>query len=155
MIQKARGLAEMTHADQVDKAGQPYIEHLKRVAGAVEEAGGGWHQIAAAWLHDIIEDTDFTEESLFERNVPPMVVQLVIALTHQKGEPTANYLSRVIGQEGAALIKLCDIYDNLNPVRLAYLDEITADRLRIKGASAILTLLGVPGHYSPPAPPSE
>ncbi len=37
--------------------GEPYWHHLREVAETVRDVGGNKHQIAAAWLHDTVEDT--------------------------------------------------------------------------------------------------
>ncbi len=57
-------LATRIHADLPDKAGKPYIEHLSRVAEAVLAADGSEAQVVAAYLHDAIEDTPETAQSL-------------------------------------------------------------------------------------------
>lgn len=55
-LSQVEALARLAHAAQVDKAGRPYAEHLAAVAGGVAERGGSPEQIAAAWLHDSVED---------------------------------------------------------------------------------------------------
>lgn len=67
--------------------------------------------VAAAWLHDVIEDTDVTPEEL-EEKFPDVVTSLVYLLTDKKGR---NRLERhlrtyhAIRQDNdAMLIKLCD-----------------------------------------------
>lgn len=39
---------------------RPVVEHLAEVAQLVTEAGGTPEMIAAAWLHDVVEDTEAT-----------------------------------------------------------------------------------------------
>ena len=56
----ARAIAEKAHADQVDKAGEPYIGHPAHVAASVE----GDKAKAVAWLHDVVEDTSTTFDDL-------------------------------------------------------------------------------------------
>lgn len=53
----AEQIAAAAHDGQVDKAGQPYIAHPARVAARV---AGDERAVAAAWLHDVVEDTDVT-----------------------------------------------------------------------------------------------
>ena len=59
MIDKAARLAAERHAGQFRKgpAGSPYITHCGEVAALVAEHGGTEAAIAAAWLHDTVEDT--------------------------------------------------------------------------------------------------
>ena len=59
IIMRAMDLAYEYHYGQVNKHdGEDYMLHVARVAKNVEEAGGGSTEIAVAWLHDILEDTD-------------------------------------------------------------------------------------------------
>jgi (p)ppGpp synthase/HD superfamily hydrolase len=54
----AEDIARRAHAGQVDKAGLDYITHPARVAAGVRLHGGKNEAVAAAWLHDVLEDCD-------------------------------------------------------------------------------------------------
>lgn len=57
LIERARLFAETKHAAQKRKyTGEPYFNHLLQVATLVEAFGGTDEQIAAAFLHDVVED---------------------------------------------------------------------------------------------------
>lgn len=62
MIKVARELAREKHASIYlpDEAQTSMFEHISEVAELVERAGGTDEMIAAAWLHDTVEDTDVT-----------------------------------------------------------------------------------------------
>ena len=60
LIEDAITFAAQAHADQLDKLGEPYIYHPLRVMLLVKQAGGSEVEIAAAALHDVVEDTDTT-----------------------------------------------------------------------------------------------
>lgn len=47
-----------------NKTQEPYNVHLEEVATLVEASGGNTDEIAAAWLHDIIEDTSVTLDDI-------------------------------------------------------------------------------------------
>jgi len=81
-LETAIALAANTHAGQVDKAGQPYILHPLRVMLQVSEP----HERMAAALHDVVEDTDVSLESLRKQGFPEEVVEAVDALTKRDGE---------------------------------------------------------------------
>lgn len=54
---RALAFARVAHGEQKRKyTGNPYIEHPIRVAQLVREAGGTEEMIAAAYLHDVVED---------------------------------------------------------------------------------------------------
>lgn len=84
LIIQAADLADKLHAEQTRKAslvpGVPYLSHLMEVAGMVQSAGGSNEAVAAAWLHDVLEDTTFTEIHL-RQVMPPAVVDLILECT--------------------------------------------------------------------------
>ncbi len=67
LIRKAFDLAVDAHKDQRRKTGEPYIFHPIEVAKIVaDEIGLGATSIAAALMHDVVEDTDYTLEDIEE-----------------------------------------------------------------------------------------
>ncbi|MGO1774610.1 MAG: HD domain-containing protein, partial [Agrococcus casei] len=60
LIQRAFILAERAHEGQFRKSGEPYISHPVAVAQILADLGIGAVTIAAALLHDTVEDTDYT-----------------------------------------------------------------------------------------------
>jgi (p)ppGpp synthase/HD superfamily hydrolase len=69
LIAEARAFAEKVHAGiyRPNKRRLPYVTHLEEVADLVEKSGGTETEIAAAWLHDTVEDTPTTIEELLAR----------------------------------------------------------------------------------------
>ena len=81
LIRKAFDVAVDAHKDQRRKSGEAYIFHPIAVAKIVaSEIGLGATSIAAAWLHDIVEDTPITVHDI-EKLFNPKVAQLVEGLT--------------------------------------------------------------------------
>src|SRR6186997_1818080 len=83
LVEHARQFATAAHrgVGQLRKyTGQPYEEHLRRVAAIVEGFTDDREMIAAAWLHDVVEDTPATIEDI-GREFGPGVRDLVDALT--------------------------------------------------------------------------
>lgn len=65
LAEKAYHFATYCHRKQTRKyTGEPYIEHCKEVAGLVIDHGGIPEMVAAAFLHDVIEDCEVTEQLL-------------------------------------------------------------------------------------------
>ncbi|MGH4028291.1 HD domain-containing protein [Actinomycetota bacterium Odt1-20B] len=135
-------LARRAHEGQTDKAGRPYTEHLQAVAEGVRQRGGTEEQIAAAWLHDSLEDNALTEQWLHDAPLPHRTKDIVRALTKRKGEPPETYASRILATPGARLVKEADLAHNADPARLAVLDEPTRARLQAKYAH-MRALLGL------------
>ena len=64
LIERAFEAAELAHRDQKRKSGDPYITHPIAVAQILAELGIGPTTLAAALLHDTVEDTDYTLDML-------------------------------------------------------------------------------------------
>ncbi len=81
LIRKAFDVAVDAHSDQRRKSGEAYIFHPIAVAKIVaSEIGLGATGIAAALMHDVVEDTDITIQDI-EKMFNPKVAQLVEGLT--------------------------------------------------------------------------
>ena len=97
-IESAKSTAAEYHKDMVDKYGNPYIEHLERVADRVremeydfvDETGEIEMYIATAYLHDVLEATscgqigtekifmEFVQDQIDERKLIIMQIHLNI-----------------------------------------------------------------------------
>lgn len=95
-LPEVEAIARKAHATQKDKAGRPYTEHLEAVAKGVHDRNGSPEQIAAAWLHDAIEDNALTEEWLETAPLTPYTKDVVRALTKHPGEPPEAYATRIL-----------------------------------------------------------
>ncbi|MCI3269636.1 HD domain-containing protein [Streptomyces cylindrosporus] len=136
-------IARAAHEGQTDKAGRPYAEHLQAVADGVRARGGDEEQIAAAWLHDAVEDDALSEEWLEQAALSPRTKAIVLAVTKRPGEPPETYAERIRSTPGALLVKEADLAHNADPARLARLtDEATRRRLTEKYAH-MRALLGL------------
>lgn len=113
LTQQAMRLAYAFHDGQKDKAGVPYIFHVAHVAEQMDDE----QSTCVALLHDTLEDTDVTEENL-RRLFPDVIVDAVVAMTHQKNEPYEQYIERVKENEIATRVKLADLEHNLIEARL-------------------------------------
>jgi len=136
--------ARAAHAGQRDKAGRPYAEHLRAVAEGVRARGGDEEQIAAAWLHDAVEDDRLTERWLEEAALTRRTKDIVLAVTKRSGEPPEAYAARILATPGALLVKEADLAHNADPARLAVLDGPTRARLTEK-YTRMRALLGLVG----------
>ncbi|MET8898477.1 HD domain-containing protein [Streptomyces albogriseolus] len=130
------------HAGQTDKAGRPYAEHLRAVAEGVRRRGGDDEQIAAAWLHDAVEDDKLSPAWLEEAALTRRTKDMVLAVTKRSGEPPEEYAARILATPGALLVKEADLAHNADPARLAVLDDATRARLTAKYAR-MRALLGL------------
>ena len=131
MIEKARTLAAEYHDGMVDKYGNPYMEHLERVADRVREMEYDFVDetsdielyIATAYLHDIVEDTDITLADEIEA-FPADVASAIYRLTREKGMTYADYIERMMPHWSAEtvpvagkivrVVKLADLLDHVS-----------------------------------------
>ncbi|MFE6703086.1 HD domain-containing protein [Streptomyces sp. NPDC057718] len=148
-VSEVEVIAREAHALQTDKAGRPYVEHLAAVAEGVRVRGGDDGQIAAAWLHDAVEDDALSAQWLADAALPQGVKDIVLALTKRPGEELSSYTARILATPGALLVKEADLAHNADPARLAVLEEATRTRLAAKYAQ-VRRLLGLVGDESPP-----
>ena len=85
IIDRAFQFAKAAHAGVRRRSGEPYIMHPIAVATIVsQEIGLGSTSIAAALLHDVVEDTEFTVEDI-EQHFGKKIAQLVDGLTKISG----------------------------------------------------------------------
>ncbi|MEV6111336.1 HD domain-containing protein [Streptomyces sp. NPDC052109] len=141
-LAEVEALARAAHEGQTDKAGRPYAGHLAAVAAGVRARGGDAEQIAAAWLHDSVEDDALTREWLAQSALTARTKAIVDALTKRPGEEPEAYARRILATDGARLVKEADLAHNADPERLAVLDEPTRKRLTEKYAR-MRALLGL------------
>ncbi|MCW2932553.1 MAG: Guanosine-3,5-bis(Diphosphate) 3-pyrophosphohydrolase [Actinomycetia bacterium] len=148
-VEQVAMLAIGAHGRQADKIGVPYREHLRAVAEGLEPFGP--MVVMAGWLHDIIEDTDWTAEGLREVGVSARVVEVVRLVTRMDGESYVDMLVRVAGDPLATLVKISDNAHNSLPGRAAGVtDESERRHLeeRYRGARRILWPATIPGNVN-------
>lgn len=131
-VRDAYALAAEAYKDQRSKTGEPYIIHPIAVARIVaKELELGANPVIAAFLHDVVEDTDYTIEDICER-FGDDVAFLVGVVTkqkkakHEKSKQGDNYrqiLASVQYDARAILIKLADRLHNMRT-----LDGIRPDK---------------------------
>ena len=118
LVWKAHGFAEKAHAGVVRMgSGEPYFEHVKRVALTLSALGFPEPVIAAAYLHDVVEDAGVSPETL-AKEFGPEVAALVAEVTSpvvpgNRATRTAAAIEHLAGTSyyGASL-KLADMIDN-------------------------------------------
>lgn len=134
----ADAIAAAAHTSQVDKAGNPYVGHVRRVASYVDKANTD--ALVAGLLHDVIEDAGITAADLADQGVPARAIEAVELLTRREGQKPAEYYQRIRDHPIAREVKLADLADNTDPTRLAALSESDRARLTRKYADAYQAL---------------
>lgn len=82
-ISEVLDFATKKHEGQRRVSGEPYITHPIAVANILLDLGMDYSSVCAALLHDVLEDTDTTEEELRER-FGDTITELVLGVTKLK-----------------------------------------------------------------------
>lgn len=127
----AEALARYAHRNDLDKLGNPYVDHLYRVVHEAQKKELGPYGVAVAWLHDIIEDHPYVYEVLYEE-FPLEVLSPLEELTRDQGERYQSYIERVARSEWplARQVKILDLKDHLNQSGNFYRRESLMERYR-------------------------
>jgi len=126
LVDSARIFATAAHAavGQTRKyTGEPYIVHPMEVASIVEQAGGTETMIAAALLHDVLEDTAVTFDLLvdqFGNEVADLVLWLTDVSRPEDGNrSTRKALDRqhsAAAPAAAQTVKVADLISNTRSI---------------------------------------
>jgi (p)ppGpp synthase/HD superfamily hydrolase len=119
LIEKALQIALNAHAGQSDKAGKPYIMHPLRMMLQMQTDD----ERITALLHDVIEDSQITDKDLTNAGIPSHIIATVKVLTRSEQEDYDAFIERVLTNKLAVKVKIADIEDNLNVLRMDTLHE--------------------------------
>lgn len=110
-VEDALRIAVDAHNGQKDLDGNPVILHPI----AVGLAGNNREEIIGGFLHDVVEDTEFTFNDLLARGVDKTIVETLQLLTHTKDISYDEYVQRIVtsGNSIAIHIKYNDLKHNL------------------------------------------
>lgn len=114
MLEKAIIIAVNAHKGQSDKGGNPYILHPLRVMFSMKNET----EKICAVLHDVIEDTEVTLDSLRNEGFSEKVLYVLDALTRRENESYDKFINRIINNKMACRIKLADLSDNMDLSRI-------------------------------------
>ncbi len=127
LSERARRFATQAHREAGQKrkfTGEPYIVHPASVVKLLQRINPTEEMVAAAWLHDVVEDTGVTLETinaLFGAEVGQYVEMLTDVRTRRTGgsrieRKNANLIHSAQANAAAQTIKLCDLIDNARDI---------------------------------------
>ena len=125
-VEHALRVALQAHSGQRDKGGQPYILHPIRLMCQMTTAV----ERTVALLHDVVEDSACTLETLRAEGFSSTVVAAVDHLTRRDEETYQTFIERVQQSPLATQIKIADLVDNLDASRIPNLTRSNVDRLK-------------------------
>jgi len=128
-LNRAIEIAAKVHAGQTDKAGAAYILHPLRMMMKMTSEPA----MIAAVLHDVVEDCEpkdsWTIEQLRAEGFSEEILEAVDCLTKREGESYQDFVSRGASSQIAHRVKLADLEDNMNLLRLGEIRPKDLDRL--------------------------
>jgi len=125
LIVRAQAFAMDAHAGQTRKgtAREPYAVHLAEVASLTRAFGGGDTAVAAAWLHDCIEDCAVVDAQIreaFGDTVADLVGELTDPPRTTRARRRRLQVQKAAGKSAQArLIKVADKTSNLRSVAIS------------------------------------
>jgi (p)ppGpp synthase/HD superfamily hydrolase len=141
ILEKAIDLAVRAHSGQIDKAGQPYILHPLRVMLKLK----GLEEQIVAVLHDVLEDCAADFQNEVRTLLSEDLLAALLAITKQADEHGddgyARFIARAAQNRIGRKVKMADLEDNLNVMRLAQLE--TKDIVRLNRYLRSFTTLSV------------
>lgn len=112
----AKATASVYHHDQLYSGNLPYFVHLQEVYDVSLEFGCTQNVSIASYLHDILEDTDYTFDDLW-RVFGWQIAMLVFLVTDEAGknrkERKENTYNKTASNLEAVQLKLCDRIANV------------------------------------------
>jgi (p)ppGpp synthase/HD superfamily hydrolase len=115
LTQRAEEFVRERHSNHFRKGGEPFFNHLHRIAQKVKDKGGSSEAVAAAFLHDSIEDGKATSLEI-DRLFGCEVYKIVCILTKKNDMTYDQYVDSIVASHNkdAIMIKIADNEDNLS-----------------------------------------
>ena len=131
----ALNIIESAFAGKKDKAGEPYINHLLRVAENAKRYFKGNDYIEEleiiALLHDLLEDCpEWSKSHLMAIFKNINIVSPVVKLTKTDTVNYEQYIDNIRNDRFARAVKLADLKDNMDLTRLSELTEKDIERTK-------------------------
>ena len=125
-----RVLAFVGHKDQVDRGGEKYIKHPLAVMEMVRNVFGNDQELLMIALgHDLLEDSHFSMEDLYEQGFSERVVLGILSLTKVDGQSYEEYKKQVKSNKDAMKVKIFDLQHNSDLSRLKKVSDKDLERV--------------------------
>lgn len=124
---RAIEIAKSAHSGQLSPYGEDYIHHPIRVMNM----GRNENEKIVGILHDVVEDTPWSFEELVAEGFSAEIIEALKRVTkYSDDEPYDDFIERSIGNDLAICVKVHDITDNINPLRLPCIGDREIARIK-------------------------
>src|SRR5579863_9215527 len=137
LVRRAYDIAAERHRDQLRRSGDPYLTHLLEVAHILADMRMDATTLAAALLHDVIEDTEFPVARIEERfgeetarlvdGVTKIGRLNMIAPEARQAENVRKMVLAMVNDVRVVMVKLADRLHNMRTIQ--YLDAAKQQRI--------------------------
>lgn len=134
---KCYDFAEGAHLGQVDKAGVNYFNHPGNVADIFDKKFKNlltneelFIGTCVALLHDVLEDTTFTQKDMLEYGIPFDIVSRCEIITRGKDESYMNFIKRCGDDKIVRYVKMADLLHNMDLTRLEKVTDKDLQRIK-------------------------
>jgi guanosine-3',5'-bis(diphosphate) 3'-pyrophosphohydrolase len=137
LVRRAYDIAAERHRDQVRRSGDPYLTHLLEVAHILADMRMDATTLAAALLHDVIEDTEFPVARIQERfgeetarlveGVTKIGRLNMLAPEARQAENVRKMVLAMVNDVRVVVVKLADRLHNMRTIE--YLDSDKQQRI--------------------------
>ena len=137
-IERAIQIAVEAHAGAKDKGGSPYILHPINVMMRMKTDD----EKIVAILHDVVEDTDWTFQTLREEGFSETVLDALASVTKvSEDEDYELFIKRCSRNAIGSRVKVADLMENLDVTRIGELREKDMKRInKYKKAIKVLSV---------------
>ncbi|HEY7821211.1 MAG TPA: HD domain-containing protein, partial [Acidimicrobiia bacterium] len=127
LLRRAHATAQRAHEGQVRKTGDPYITHPTTVAYMLARYGLDADTIAAAFLHDTVEDTPLTLDQV-EQDFGTDIAELIDGVTkldrvrysNREQQQAASIRKMVVAMARDVRVLIIKLFDRLHNMRTVY-----------------------------------
>jgi GTP pyrophosphokinase len=127
LLRRAHDVADEAHAGQLRKTGDPYITHPLTVAYMLAEYGLDEQTLAAAFLHDTVEDTDLTLDQLaveFGDEIARLIDGVTkldrVRYSNREQAQAATIRKMVVAMARDVRVLIIKLFDRLHNMRTVY-----------------------------------
>ena len=137
IFNKCYDFAKSAHIGQLDKAGKDYFLHPCNVSDIFEKKFKHllndeelFIGICVSLLHDVLEDSEFTQKDMLEFGIPFEIVSRCEIITRGTDETYMNFVRRCGDEKIVRYVKMADLLHNMDLTRIEKITDTDLQRIK-------------------------